>query len=96
MQTQVFFFTLFLTSPYIHYRKSRRQRSDHDYAINATLILIIRHKQQIIREVMATLVENSNGVLSKQNIYQFIYQQQNMPVGDGKPFNIGHFTNCLW
>lgn len=45
---------------------------------------------------MATLVENSNGVLSKQNIYQCIYQQQNMPVGDGKPFNIGHFTNYLW
>lgn len=45
---------------------------------------------------MATLVENSNGVLSKQNIYQFIYQQQNMLVGDGKPFNIGHFTNYLW
>lgn len=50
---------------------------------------------------MAILVEISNasitGVFIKfKNIYQYIYQQQNMLVSDGKPFNIGHFTNYLW
>lgn len=50
---------------------------------------------------MAILVEISNasitGVFIKFTKYISIYlSTTNMLVSDGKPFNIGHFTNYLW